>query len=540
VVHEQAVSASDRTKRGAWYTPEGVVRGLVELATSGGATPDAVFDPACGGGAFLLAALDRLVELGLSPSDALARVRGLDIDPGAVAVSRLSLGLWAALHRVDMAHGQLEAQVTCGDALAGRRQGLGDQATLVIGNPPFGSPLKSGAVPATAEAFRAERGDLLGPYSDLAAIHLLAAVEGAGAGSTIAMVQPQSVLAGRDTEPLRRHLAAAAPLRALWACREAVFDAGVRACAVVVAPAATPSTVQLAAGPSVAPVAEVEADGLRWSTAAARALGAPPLPAWLSDGQAFGPGETGSAPAGSGPAGSGNAGSLGSIATATAGFRDEFYDLVSACDEWDGPVGDEPNRLLTVGSVEPLATKWGVDAVRFGGTKRLRPVIDCDRLSPKVGAWVDRQSQPKLVVATQSKILEPVVDPTGRLIPATPLLAVHADRQRLAAVAAVFLAPPVVAWAWQRWFGAALSVDALKLAARQVAELPLPSDQDRWDQAAELITVELDGETPEPTGLARGWALSLRVAELMNEAYGAEPFVYDWWLQRAGGPARHR
>ncbi|MGI9599138.1 MAG: hypothetical protein ACR2QK_23445, partial [Acidimicrobiales bacterium] len=215
--------------------------------------------------------------------------------------------------------------------------------------------------------------------------------------------------------------------------------------------------------------------------------------------------------------------------SATAGFRDEYYGLVAACREWEGEIGDEPNRLLTVGAVEPLATKWGVAPCRFGRRRWLRPSIDTELLDPKVRSWTERQLQPKVVLATQSRILEPVIDRAGRLVPATPLIAVHAEVDQLDLVAAVLLAPPVVAWAWQRWFGAALAVDALKLAARQVLELPLPADRTAWAEAARLIAGH------DVTGsVADGWATSREVATIMNAAYGADRSVLTWWHGRAG------
>ena len=60
--------------------------------------PTFAVDPTCGGGAFLLGALDRMVELGVAPSDALGRVGGLDLSPGAVESVNQALRLWAAQH----------------------------------------------------------------------------------------------------------------------------------------------------------------------------------------------------------------------------------------------------------------------------------------------------------------------------------------------------------------------------------------------------------------------------------------------------------
>jgi hypothetical protein len=248
-------------------------------------------------------------------------------------------------------------------------------------------------------------------------------------------------------------------------------------------------------------------------------------------------------------------GRLGELAPATAGFRDEHYGLLAACRESDptddgplageagpgggladvsgGPAGEAGGetvgrfaRLVTVGSVDPLSVRWGHAPIRFGGRQWARPVVDPGGLSPKVRAWYGRQLRPKVLLATQTKLLEPVVDRAGRLVPATPLIAVHAQPDDLDRVAAVLLAPPVVLWAWRQWFGTALAVDAVKLAARQVAELPLPADDGAWAEAAALVA-EADGADP-----AAAWDLSVEAAKAMTGAYRASDLVFDWWLAR--------
>ncbi len=521
LVHELAAAADDRRARGAWYTPRPVVDGLLALALGSGPRPRLVLDPTCGGGAFLLAALDRFVAAGVDPAEALGRVAGLDVDPGAVQITRWGLALWWLAQVGPVPVPTLD--VAQGDALVPWPDRWRRGPVLVIGNPPFATPLKQGTLPETAARYRAARADVLGPYADLAAIHLLRAAGQVAPGSTVALVQPQSVLAGRDTAGLREHLAVVAPLRALWAAREAVFDAGVRACAVVLDVGGPPGVGPEAGGGAEAEVLvaygpAVTIGGFRpratWGELAADALGAPSLPPSLSH-----PGS------GSGT-GSGWR-RLGELATATAGFRDEHYALVAACRE--APVGEEADgrgaaRLVTVGSVDPLWTAWGTAPLRFGGRDWERPVVDRSALPPRIDAWLSRQLRPKVLLATQTRLLEPYVDREGIMAPATPLIAVHADADQLLRVAAVLLAPPVVAWAWRRWFGTAMAIDAVKLAARQVVELPLPVDLDRWDEAAALLAVPVEGPLgmgPGESGWAAARARAVEVARLMTGAYGA-------------------
>jgi hypothetical protein len=504
LVHEQSASRADRKARGAWYTPRSVVEGIVRLATNDGVAPARIVDPTCGGGAFLLAGLARLVELGVAPLDAVGRVAGMDLNPLAVEVSRWSVRLWlgAQLGSAEpIADSPID--VRCADALR-RWPTEWESPMLVAGNPPFASPLKRGTVPAAAAALRAERSDLLGPYADIAAAHLLDAVEKAGAGSTVALVQPQSILASRDTQALRAHLDERAPLAALWVAREPVFDAGVRACAPVLRIGGAPSPVTVASGPEVS--ARAQCRPKAWGSLAVDALGAPSIPA-LS-------------------------GTLGEMVSATAGFRDEHYGLVSVCRE--AGVGElsgdgrETARLVTVGSVDPLRLAWGRTRLRFGGQDWDRPIVTRTGLTPRVTRWFDAQLRPKVLLATQTKLFEPVVDRAGDLMPATPLIAIHAAPADLDHVAAVLLAPPVVLWAWRRWFGTALTVDAIKLAARQVGELPVPVDRSAWDEAAAIVAEEAS------------LASIVRVAEIMTTAYGASDEVLAWWTARLTDPRAKR
>lgn len=481
---ELATPTSERSERGAWYTPRAVAQQITAqaFACRTHELPRTVVDPTCGGGAFLLTALDEFVAAGVAPDDALGRVAGLDISAAAVDTARRVLARWAEQHGV----GPRPDRVLVGDAL-GPWPSSWAAPDLVLGNPPFASPLRSAAgsegLPATAEAFRHRHRAELGPYADLAAIHLLnAAHRVEGSTGRIALVVPQSVLAGRDAAPLRAWLDDRYPLTGLWITDRKVFDASVMVCA---------------------PVLDGRAPrhGASWAAMAAETMGVPdPGIGSMSDGSVV----------------------LGSMVEATAGFRDEYYGLAQACVE--GSADDDRCRLATVGSIDALESFWGDRPTRFAKQTWTHPVVDEAALPASLVAWYERQRRPKVLVPTQARTLEPFVDRTGRFVPVTPLLSVSAAPDDLDHVAALLLAPSVMAWALHRTFGSALSVRAVKLRARDILEIPLPTHRAAWDAAAELV--------------ARGPVAVGRIGQLMNEAIAADIALLDWWNERRGPTRR--
>ncbi len=419
---ELAETPSTRAARGAWYTPREAAESITALAfgADGSApsrtgVPRFVVDPTCGGGAFLLASLDAFVARGVSPVEALGRIGGLDIDAGAVAVARNVIGHWGRQHGVSPeAIEKAATAVQVGDALAPWPESW-PKLDLIIGNPPFASPLRSSAGPAglppAAVAFRDRHRAELGPYADLAAIHLLNAAERVDEQrGRLALVLPQSILAGRDAAPLREWIEMHLPVETMWITDERIFDASVRVCAPV-----------LARGPaSAAP----RVGSRSWADLAADVCGLP------SDG--IKP----------------DAERLGSMCSATAGFRDEYYGLAAACVE--GSEGDTRCRIATVGSIDPLESHWGSASTRFAKKRWDRPVVEEAQLPDGIRSWFERQRRPKLLLPTQARILEPFVDRSGSIIPVTPLVSIFAEPEDLDHVAALLLAPNVVAWAARR------------------------------------------------------------------------------------------
>jgi hypothetical protein len=107
---------------------------------------------------------------------------------------------------------------------------------------------------------------------------------------------------------------------------------------------------------------------------------------------------------------------------------------------------------------------------------------------PRVGAWLDRVRRPKVVAASQTRVIEAAADRDGTWVPSTPAIGVvptdPADVDRLAAV---LCSPPVAAWAMRRAVGTGMSPDAIRVSAGLLAAVPLPQDADTWAVASDLL-----------------------------------------------------
>ncbi len=484
-VHEWSATGVDRTRRGAYYTPPDFAADVVDRALDGVPEPPAfVVDPACGGGVFLLEILDRLRSAGIEPADCVRRIAGIEIDSTAAATTRQALQAWQLLHGVA---NPVEATIAVMDSLDAWPS-TWPQADLIVGNPPFASPLKSGSIPESAQAYRSHHSEVLGPYADLAAIHLWRATQVLAEGGRLAFVAPVSIVNARDTGRLWRR-----------------FEAEADAVSVLI-PASSPFEASVRVFVPVFEIRRVDRSRRRSLAAAvAEAIGLPTVD--IAD----------------------DAPTLGSIASATSGFRDEFYGLAEHVREAQADLG-RFGRLVTVGSIEPLECSWGVKSTKFAKAKWDRPVVVRSELNERVGNFVEAQMVPKVLVATQTKVLEPVVDPVGDLIGVTPTIIVTSDQP--AHVAAMLLAPAVNAIAVGRWFGTGLSETALRPTASTLLDLPLPTNREAWDEAAELVQTtasSIDGSQVPPSA-----ETLIQVAELMQDAYGGPDELIDWWRTRAG------
>ena len=479
MVREALTSADERHDQGVHHTPPEVVDEVLSLALAHAAPltdSTTVLDPAVGGGAFLLAMAERL------PGDRVAvagRLHGIDVDPLAVATTRAALALWAGGPVAD-------GTIRVGDGLAADPF-AGRRFDLVVGNPPFLSQLRGGTPRNdTARAEIAGRWPGVGGYVDDAAAFLLAGVDAALADGTVVMIQPASVLGANDAEPVRARLDASAPPVAMWVDPGRAFAAGVDTVALVHRLGSEVTSVDVGHRSIERPAPR------SWAPLLAASAGVPVVVR----------------PAG-GP-------TLGDVARVTAGFRDQYYGLADAV--VDDPAGAHP--LITSGAIDPLRNGWGSRPSRYAKQAFAAPSVVLDRIDPKVAGWFADRLVPKVLVASQTQVIEAIVDPDGVRLPCTPVVSVEPTTEiSVWQIAALLTSPVATAWLVTEAAGTALSASAVRVSASTLAALPLPSDSSAWDaaaSAAELGDVEACGRA-------------------MLDAHGVDDHggvLLGWWLDR--------
>jgi hypothetical protein len=322
-------------------------------------------------------------------------------------------------------------------------------------------------------------------YTDTAGVLLVRALDAVRPGGSVVFVQPLSILGARDGAIVRDFVSPA--LESIWIPDDQLFDAAVHVCAPVLR---KPKPVAAGSGNN-------ETDAIpTWTELAAEAMGVPSV-------------RLGGAP-------------LSSLAECTAGFRHEFYDVAAATVERGSAGGENADfpKLITVGLIDPAKLLWGTRAARIAGTTFAEPVVDVAKLSKPF----ELRKRPKLLVATQTRVIEAVADYDGMLWPSVPVISVlprSDDAGALDLLLAALIAPPASVWAARQAAGTARSPGAVRLSATQLAQLPLPTNRALWNEGSEQL---------------RAGQLTTAVRTL-TAAYGLSEHeqlaVLDWWTIRS-------
>jgi hypothetical protein len=446
-----------RRELGAWYTPHDlvahVVANTIPPVVDGTVT---VLDPACGDGRFLVEAGNVVRARGGEPV-----LIGVDVDPDAIASASR--------------HPELrDARFFCADALDAtflddlRRRD--EHIDVVVGNPPFLSPLSARVLADDRRRAVASPG---GAYADAAVRFLDLATRIVRAdGGRVGLVLPVSVLASRDARVVRRSIMSTSEMLWFWWSPSPVFDAAVVTCAIGFERVPDPvhrQRVTRAIGPTMSPAGTAPApltadDG--WGELIADDLGIPTVEG-LSTVELF-----------------------GDHCRIAADFRDQYYGIIDALVDIDPDIEPPPGfaRLVTTALIDPGRCLWGTRAVRYGKRRWNAPAVTLSSLDERMQTWAATRLVPKVMVATQTAVVEAVADPSGSWLPAVPIVSVMplaGSKVSVEEIAAVLTSPVPSALIARRAAGTGLSATVVRVTARHLAALPWPSG--RLDAAVSAL-----------------------------------------------------
>ena len=524
---ETMLSRADRRSQGSHYTPPGVAAEVVQIAVdaflangrdedaAGVPRPIRVWDPSCGGGAFLLAALHLLEErTGADRSDLVANCFATDIDGFALTMCDAALEIWSG--------GRTRPHRMSRDALLVEDEdyaahGWPQSFEIVVGNPPFLGQLTSDTARTgeRSQRLREKFNSVSRAYLDEAGLFVAMASQRVADGGVVGLIVPSSLLGAADAVELRRTVRTTHDLSALWIDPVQSFAAAVDVVAIILTRREGPDPIE-------GGTTTVWRDSVKTNVATPTAQTWAPLLA--------------SADAVPAMSLSSTHGVVGDRARITAGFRQHYYGIVDAVAE-GASVAAAP-ALITAGSIDPLMSNWGTRETKFGRRRWKAPVLQLDQIADDaVRDWFVERCRPKLLLASQTSVVEVLVDPDGRLVPSVPVLVVEpADADDLWLLAAMASSPAASAWLYLRAAGTGLSRTAIRVRASEVASLPLPSDHDAWAKGAEYA------KTAQEVGAAgdhEGYLAALRkLGKAMDEAYCVSDSVGRWWWNRVGKGSR--
>ena len=181
-----------RNKAGEFYTPRSVVRMMVEILDP--REGESIYDPACGTGGMLLAAIDHVKRSGGDPRTFFGKIYGQEKNLTTSAVARMNLVL----------HGIEDFQIIREDTLRNPAftDGAGGLASFdcVIANPPFSLKEWGREIWEKDPWGRARYGLPPDSYGDYAFVQHMIASMAPGGGSRMAVVLPQGALFRKSAE----------------------------------------------------------------------------------------------------------------------------------------------------------------------------------------------------------------------------------------------------------------------------------------------------------------------------------------------------
>jgi hypothetical protein len=417
----------------------------------------------------------------------------------------------------------------------------------IVGNPPFLAQLARSTARARDDAETISRwsGGAVARYADSAAAFMLLGAHLVRPGGRVALLMPASILQTHDAHAVRRAVLERCELQAVWVDGGRVFHAAVRVCAPVLRRRLDDGACELDASDASASARVRLLRGTRFERVPDAQAPVTPTPItptppgddWhvsvpLDDdpGVAL-PRVVGATPA-----------LIADLAHATADFRDQYYALAGAIvDDAELSPAQRADtrgypRLVTTGLIDLGDCLWGRRAVRVHKQVRAAPRIDRRALErdPVMREWLASRLVPKLLLATQTRAVELLIDDLGELVPLVPLVVVTARSgsvDDLWRIGASLASPVTTLAALRRHAGAAMNPGALKLSARQALALERCPESSALDHAQSLLRqLHERSEAPERGALLDAFGVA------SCEAFGLDApssrTLIDWWLSR--------
>lgn len=397
LAYELRTGNDDRRKaQGAFYTPISVARDLIEFASVDD-LPERILDPACGCGAFLVAAAAWLVDQGLTWPDAVSRLYGADIDEAAVEICRGRLAELA-----DTRSAAVAEQVVVSDSLESAPEPAG-RFDLVIGNPPFGNAIeaRTGRTDAQRAAYSKRFPNAATGAYDKAGLFVESALQRLAPNGKVALILPRALLSAPYARGLREHIEQRFQLTGVKTFESAAHfaSAAVYISGLVIAHRRAPTGSATVV--DTVRVARANSDVLRANPGPA--TWAPLLSPFASVLSRI----------------SANWPAIGDAfdvqASAAAGEAYEIREFVTEAEP------DNGWRLLTTGSIDPFVSLWSEIPTRYLKAKYTTPWVPRAAVRARRAALYDK---PKVIVAGLSKVLEAVLDSDGSYAGAVATIAI--------------------------------------------------------------------------------------------------------------------
>lgn len=375
---------------------------------------------------------------------------------------------------------------------------------VIIGNPPFlnrienetrGSQLQLSSIKAKFR--RLGKG-----YANYASIFLAQAFDLLKDSGILVFIQPESLVSTKDSKPVRDYILSRGSMVHLWVATENVFEgAAVRTIAPVfhkeLGKSSLTRSIKLIC--EEVSTTEIIKSATTWGHLIADLYGIPRVSTLFGKE------------------------SLSSIAEIQSGdFIGNFYKISPHLeDDVNGEL-----HVITVGIIDLLQNHWGRKQTKINKNKYLYPSISKEKLFsiPGIQNWAVQVLRRKILLATQTRRIEFIIDNDGNLIPSVPAISViPRNGVDIFELATLFMTPALNAYLLNQFVGAGMTSEVLKLSKSQIEAIPLPINRETWTQASALLK----------NALSTDEFLLTKIGNLMNTSYELPgDLALDWWVNQ--------